>query len=141
MKVDQYAVDWRDDWDLKELNKFAKAVGGQKCLEEFSQDVVDAKVMYISSRPLTYQEMDELWKAVELWGFDGPVEARTFKDVVKKARHLADVELMREKLVDTAQDHWKGGELERYRGRMWKASPTAVVREYRKCFGNQKVET
>lgn len=91
MKIDQYVVDWKEDFELKIINKIAAKVGGKKCIQIHGQDKVDDKVMYINSRTLTQKEMKDLWEIGDIWCWTGPIEGRTFQNILEKIKSLNSI--------------------------------------------------
>ena len=66
MKLTMLEVDWKDDFTVDEINEAALCVGGDMSLHEYSQDDVDAKVMFVCSERLDREQFDRLWKAGDL---------------------------------------------------------------------------
>jgi len=85
MKVAQWAVDWKEDFAFKDINRLATLVGGKKLMHDYAQDCVDSKVMFISSHELTYEQLDELWRIGDLW-CDDVISGKNFAEVKKNLR-------------------------------------------------------
>ena len=85
MRVAQWAVDWKEEFKMKDLTRLSKLVGGQQLMYDYQQDCVDVKVVYLSSHPLTNQQLDRLWEAGDLW-CDDLMVARNFSGLVRKLR-------------------------------------------------------
>ena len=67
MKLTGYEVDWKDDFDPKEIGRLLNEVGGQRCLYDWDvSGWVDSKLLFLSSDPLSESELMVLWKTGDL---------------------------------------------------------------------------
>jgi len=85
VKIVQLAVDWKEDYDLRAINRAAKAVGGKKLLYECHQGDAACKVMFVSSHYLDPDQVDKLWKVGDLW-LDNTVKGKSFDDLLKNLK-------------------------------------------------------
>ena len=92
VRIAQLSCDWKDSLTAKELNATIKVVGPTATLYDYPQDVVDSKVMFVSSVKLGQWELDLLWETGDLGMQDEDVwEGDTVSDIVAQLReHLAE---------------------------------------------------
>jgi len=80
--ITQLAVDWKEGFAGKDINNATRRVGGQKLFFECRQGSVDCNVAYVSSQPLTIQEIDRLWDVGDLWSEADVIEGNTFEEAL-----------------------------------------------------------
>lgn len=93
VRIVQLSCDWKESFTGKELTVATKSIGGAAFLYDYDQDVVDSKVMYVSSIELTQQELGSLWAFGDLTMGDEDVwEGDSLVDVIEQlAKHLNEV--------------------------------------------------
>jgi len=108
MRVTQLAVDWKEAFSGKSIIRALKAVGGEdpQCYD-YAQDCVDCKIMFVSDKPLTYDQLTKLWEAGDLWATDkNCIEGKNFDELLLNVEHETLVCLVTDGLADEAHA-WK----------------------------------
>jgi hypothetical protein len=90
LKVFMLEVDWKDNFSSKEINQTRREVGGEGLTYDYVQDNVDAKIMFVSSAPLTDEQMDQLWHEGDLATGDQLWVGKDFDDVLRQVKAHAD---------------------------------------------------
>jgi len=65
MRLAQLSVDWKDSFSGKEITKVIKDVGGKAEVYDYHQDVVDSKVMFITSEEVSPGDLADLWESLD----------------------------------------------------------------------------
>ena len=131
--------DWKENWLATDIIDLAKWVGGKGIVDESVSTGGDDNLLIISSHQDPGNIFQELWDAGEYHFMDKSWKGKTWAIIKRNIAKHAEAEEMREQLCDTANDHWSGGDLERYQARVKKMSEAAVRKEYRKCFDSDKL--
>jgi hypothetical protein len=87
--ITQLAVDWKEGFAGKDINNATRRVGGQKLFFEHTQGDVDCNVAYVSSQPLTREELNQLWAVGDLWQEADVIEGNTFKEALNHLKQYA----------------------------------------------------
>ena len=135
MRIVQLNCDWTENFTGVEVIEAIETVGGKRLAYDYEQDVVDSKVMFVSSHPLTQRQLDLLWLVGDLWIVD-IIKGTTFK----AALCMLSVETKRSELLDVATDHFSGRDLKEFINRVKKAKGPAILREYEKRFNQPEPE-
>lgn len=87
MKLIVLECDWKEHFKSEDINKAMKEVGGDRIIYDFSQTLVDSNIMFVSSKPIKYEQMQELFDAGSLTlcvkTFKG-----TYKQILNEVREL-----------------------------------------------------
>ncbi|OPX21409.1 MAG: hypothetical protein B1H02_07705 [Candidatus Latescibacteria bacterium 4484_107] len=88
MRVAQMSVDWKEDFDLDEVNRLAKRIFRAQPyhLYCYDQNHVDSKVIYLSDRHLSQEELDRLWNAGDLGAGDRDFWEGSFDDIIQQLK-------------------------------------------------------
>lgn len=93
VRIVQLSCDWKESLTGEELTAAGKSVGGTAFFCSYDQDVVDSKVMYVSSVELSQMELDLLWANGDLTMGDKDVwKGDTVTDIMTQlAKHIEEV--------------------------------------------------
>ena len=138
MKVVAIQKDWKACWNGKDIAKCCRLVGGDCAMQEITHTGFDGEVMiFCSKRDVNFEK---LWDAGDMFLCDKTFQAPTLSGIIKKIQGHVTIERKRDVLWCTASDHWSGGALDKYRNKVQKMLPAGVNKEWKKCFGDAKVE-
>jgi len=108
IRVAQISCDWKDSFSGREIVKITQQVGGDAVIYDYDQDEVDSKVMFISNKPLTIEQLDAIWNAGDLSTEDKDYwEGDSVEDIVNQLTKYVN-DTMNEKLNESGWDDTRG---------------------------------
>ncbi len=86
LKIAMLEVDWKDSFSPKMVKDARREVGGDAMTYDFNQTNVDAKILFVSSAPLTDAQLEQLWNAGDLATGDQTWVGKDFDDVLAQVK-------------------------------------------------------